>query len=205
MKRKLEDYVNEKFENKQISDMDLSDDDSKEVPIENVSRFNSVALGSLEDRLPDPRRIHLDPRIAGSNRINDSNKKIALENQMDLKSNQSSYVSPKTPISQSSTTSASSIQKRKKETNKIDYFVEKKLPDKDQDPFEFLSKLINKPTNGNDSVPCESTTGESNNNLSFLMSSLQKFVNSGSNSSKNISDYYRCKLLDSLNFYLDYC
>ena len=192
MKRKLEDYVNEKFENKQISDMDLSDDESKEVPIENVSRFNSVALGSLEDRLPDPRRIQLDPRIAGSNRINDSNKKIALENQMDLKSNRNSYVSPKTPISPSSTTSASSSQKRKKETNKMDYVVEKKLPDKDQDPFEFLSKLINKPTNGHDNVPSESTTGESNNNLSFLMSSLQKFVNSGSNSSKNISDYYRC-------------
>lgn len=179
MKKKLEDYVNEKFENKQISDMEMSEDESKEA---GPSGSHELRSNSVEYRMSGSIRVHLDPR-QNRNSSFDSNRKLDTGNQHESKSNRSSH--SKSSSSSTSSSNSSSSQKRKKESSRNDDLsVERKQSGHDQDPFDFLSKLINKSSSGPDTLPSgSSASGESSNNLSFLVSSLQKFVNSGSSSS----------------------
>lgn len=186
MKKKLDEYVLEKFDNKEISDMEMSDEEST------VNNTNNNHTSASQKPTMPPRpsqnggggsiKTHLDPR--------QSRKASSSSNMNDSRSKQTS--SSSTNSSSQQKTSPSGGQKRKSEAeDESSTSMGKNSRSSKDDPFDFLSKLINKsasmqpsniPSTGSGGV--EATT---NPNLSFLVSSLQKFVNSGSSSTGNPS------------------
>lgn len=186
MKKKLDEYVLEKFDNKEISDMEMSDEESTSTTVNN----NHTSASQKPTMPPRPSqngggggggsiKTHLDPRQSrkASSNMNDSRSK---------------QTSSSTNSSSQQKTSPSGGQKRKNEAeDESSMSLGKNSRTSKDDPFDFLSKLINKsasmqpsniPSSGSGGV--EATT---NPNLSFLVSSLQKFVNSGSSSTGNPS------------------
>ena len=182
MKKKLDEYVLEKFDNKEISDMEMSDEESTSTTTVNNSNNNHTSA-SQKPTMP-PRssqggsiKTHLDPR---------QSRKTSSSNMNDSKSKQTSSSASS---SSQQKTSPSGGQKRKSEAE--DESMGKNSRTSKDDPFDFLSKLINKSASMQSSnIPSSGSGGAeatTNTNLSFLVSSLQKFVNSGSSSTGNPS------------------
>lgn len=151
MKKKLDEYILEKFDNKETSDMEMSDEEVKEA-----NSHVKSSVGGSASRPTGSIRTNLDPR---------QNRNGTVDSERKNKSSNSK--------------SSSFGGKRKSDGDTTENESAGKKPA--SDPFDFLSKLINKSANG--SVPGASGKSEPNPNLSFLVNSLQKFVNSGSNSS----------------------
>lgn len=183
MKKKLDEYVLEKFDNKEISDMEMSDEESTSTTTVNNSNNNHTSASQKPTMPPRPSqggsiKTHLDPR--------QSRKTSSSSNMNDSKSKQTSSSASS---SSQQKTSPSGGQKRKSEAE--DESMGKNSRTSKDDPFDFLSKLINKSASMQSSnIPSSGSGGAeatTNPNLSFLVSSLQKFVNSGSSSTGNPS------------------